>query len=199
MDRGITRLLSVTAIDGLDVGTDDARAEAVGAAIVALAVPLGGDSAFDAALTKVWDVTRPETGRSARTADGAWVAGLQADQLWFLRPDTTAGHDVDDVPDAVAHAAYLTDQSDAWVAVRIEGPRVREALARLCMLDLTDSPFPVGAVTRTLMEHMGVVILREDDANGHARFLLLAPRSYAGSFVHAVETAITNAASRHES
>ena len=63
-------------------------------------------------------------------------------------------------------------------------------LERLCPLDLHESAFPVGAAQRTVMEHMGAVILRE----GTDEFLLLSASSSAASFLHAVKTSIRYAA-----
>ena len=184
------------ALDGFDRSAGGVRARGIDAAILALAVPLGRDDDFARGLKDAYGVERPEAGRAVRTKDGAWIAALAADQLWWLDAEADLAHALPRTPAALADVAYATEQSDAWAALRLEGEAVREVLARLCMLDLHPDAFTVGAVTRTLMEHMGIVILREEDEGAAGRFLLLAPRSFAGSFAHAIETSLNNAAPR---
>ena len=55
-------------------------------------------------------------------------------------------------------------------------------------LDLAPGSFPEGASTRTVMEHLGTLIVRD----GPDSFLLAAARSSAKSFLHAVETSAQN-------
>ena len=88
----------------------------------------------------------------------------------------------------IADTAYLTDQSDSFAIVRIKGARSRDALERICPIDLHLDEFSVGTVTRTLMEHLGVIILREDED----AFMLMSARSSARTFWHAVQTSIQN-------
>ncbi|MBT8415130.1 MAG: hypothetical protein KJO30_12445, partial [Boseongicola sp.] len=51
-------------------------------------------------------------------------------------------------------------------------------------LDLDPDTFPTGSAARTVMEHLGAMIVRVDDT----RFWLMSARSSAMSFLHAVET-----------
>jgi len=117
-------------------------------------------------------------------ADGATLLGLQADQ-WFLRMPA-----IDDpvlaVRAIVGSTVALTDQSDAWVSLAIDGPRATFALERVCRLDLHIDAFPAGRVARTAMEHLAVIVVRESEN----RFLLSSPRSSATSFAHAMETSV---------
>ena len=84
----------------------------------------------------------------------------------------------------------MTLQSDNWVGVRISGTRSRDALERICPLDLHPDVFGIDQVARTVMEHLGVIILREDKDS----FLMLSASSSAKSFLHAIETSIHNVA-----
>ena len=72
--------------------------------------------------------------------------------------------------------------------LRLRGEKAREALERICLLDLDESAFQVGDAARTAMEHLGTVILRE----GSDCFLLMSAGSSAKSFLHAVETSVRN-------
>jgi sarcosine oxidase subunit gamma len=157
-------------------------------AIVSIAIPMGGDLAFAGALSNAYGADRPSPGGSSLSADGRvrflWMA---PDQLFALFEDespsaaATMGEKLDG-------KAYVTLQSDNWVALRLSGKKTRAALERICPLDLHPNAFQEGRVARTAMEHMGAVILRESEDS----FLLLSTSSSATSFLHAVETSLRN-------
>ncbi len=167
---------------------DTTLAEAADLVITSIAVPAGGDAAFASALTAAYGTSRPEPGRSVLSSDGKtrflWTA---RDQLFALFEDAVA-----DAATAVIgklkNTAYGTLQSDSWVALRLAGPKARAALERICPLDLHPNAFPQGHVARTVMEHLGTIVVREGDDS----FLLLSASSSAGSFLHAVKTSIEN-------
>ncbi|MFQ5621774.1 MAG: sarcosine oxidase subunit gamma [Paracoccaceae bacterium] len=155
-------------------------------AIVSLATPLGGEAAVAEALTAAYGCEVPPVGRSALSADGATrLLAMARDQLFVVFP-----HAPPDALSVVAEktggAGYLTDQSDTWFALRLSGPGALGALERICLLDLHESAFPPGSAARTVMEHMGCIVLREMEDT----FLLLSARSSARSFLHAVETSL---------
>lgn len=158
-------------------------------ALVSAAVPLGGESAFAAALTSAYGVTRPETGQSAVTKDGGTrIMGMQPDQVFILFDYSEDTSPAATVSDALGDGAYMADQSDSWAMLRLSGANARLALERICMLDLTDAAFPDGRVARTVMEHLAVIVQRD----GAESFLLMSPRSSAPAFLHAVETSARN-------
>ena len=157
-------------------------AERTDLALVSVAVPLGGEAALAAALKAGWGLTMPEA-RMSSAAGGLRAVRTGPDQLLLMLPLS------DPDPEAAIRAAlngtgYTTDQTDAWSVLEISGPEVFLALERLCPLDTSPESFAVGASARSMMEHMGVLILR----TGQSDFLLLAGGSYAQSFLHAVET-----------
>lgn len=120
----------------------------------------------------------PEPGYS-NDASGSRIIRLAIDQAFILGTF-----------DPVFHGnAVTTDQSDSWAALRLRGPLARAALERICMIDLHPAAFGQDRVARTLMEHLNVIIIctNIDD------YLLLSARSSAVSFLHAVETSLTNA------
>ncbi len=159
-----------------------------GMALVSAAIPNGKDAAFAKALKAAYGVTRAAPGTTARASDGATLlVGLQRDQV-FVMFDRTDDWPERNVAEKLRGSAYVTDQSDGWVMARIHGPRCREALERICRLDLDPEVFAQGAVARTLMEHLNVIILRD----GKDSFLLMSPGSSAASFLHALETSIRN-------
>lgn len=169
---------------------DTVLAEVTELTILSIAVPLDGDADFASALTKAFGAGMPAPGESALSSDGRtrflWTA---PDQLFALFEDDspdTAGT----MRKKLEDTAYVTLQSDNWVVLRLSGNKAREALERICPIDLHPSSFPVGRVSRTVMEHMGAIVLSED-ANS---FLLLSASSSALSFLHAVKTSLQNVA-----
>lgn len=153
-------------------------------AIVSVAVPLDGEPALKKALESAFGLAFPRP--TASTEAGEMRAIRSApDQLMLLFRHAT--------PDAeplvqrkLGGKGYTTDLTDVWVALEISGPNTAAALERVCLLDTAE--MPRGAAARTVVEHMGAMIVRLD-ADG---FLLLAARSSARSFLHAIETSYRN-------
>lgn len=83
---------------------------------------------------------------------------------------------------------YPTDQSDAWVVVRLVGENVADVLARTISVNMSADVFKVSNFARTGMEYMASIILRisEDE------YWLLSASSSALSFIHAIEQSISN-------
>jgi methylglutamate dehydrogenase subunit D len=155
-------------------------------AVVSIATPMGGRDALANLVESAFGLALPGVGSSSHAGEGnTRLLGLQRDQMFLLFQ-----HGGDDalpvVADKLGEVGYYTDQSDTWAILRMAGPGRRTALERICMLDLSPDAFAVGAVARTTMEHLGVIILR-DDADS---FLLMSARSSARSFLHAIETSI---------
>ncbi len=155
-------------------------------AIVSLAIPLDGEDAFAEALRRAFDLTVPAVGGTATGGETTFLR-LAADQLFALSgaEDPFADRAL---AERLSGTVYTTLQSDNWTALRLSGPLTGAALARLCPLDLSEPTFPVGNAARTVMEHLGVIVMKE----AADRFLLLSASSSAASFLEAVETSIVN-------
>lgn len=149
---------------------------------IALALPANNaQSAMNTVLPCSW----PDTGKSSVNAEaGCHLLGLQSDQVFALLSSEASTQSLPDVGDS----AYVTDQSDSWAALRVSGATSRTALERVCPIDLHQSVFSPGSVTRTSMEHLAVIILCEADD----QYLLLSPTSSADSFLHAIEISLHN-------
>lgn len=154
--------------------------------IVSIAAPNGGMETLSKAVTSALSLELPATGESS-SAGSLRLLGLQPDQ-WFLITDGQTLSPVYEVEQKLNGAAHLTDQSDSWVTVQLEGPQVRAALERICPIDLHKDVFSIGSVTRTSMEHLGVIIYRTAEDS----FVLLSARSSAESFKHALTVSIDN-------
>jgi len=159
-----------------------------GLAIVSVALPLGGETAALAAIAQAFGTDLPAPGASALSADGRERLLRLGPDLAFVvfehtAPDAGAG-----IAARLGSAVYTTDQTDVWVGLELSGRGARAALERICPIDLHPEAFAVGAVARTVMEHLGTIVLRE----GADSFVLLSAGSSAASFLHAVETSIHN-------
>jgi sarcosine oxidase subunit gamma len=77
----------------------------------------------------------------------------------------------------LAEAAYIFDQSDGRVVLRLSGPNVRRILAKGVAIDLHPSAFAIGTSSNVLCGHVGVTLAR----TGENEFELIVMRSFAES------------------
>ena len=157
-------------------------------ALVSIAIPQGDADKLQKAMAAAYGTTFPVPGSSTLSADGAArFLGLQPDQC-FAMFEFEGNEAIRAVAGALDDKCYCTDQSDSWAILRLSGTLALTALERICPLDLTPTEFPPGNVARTVMEHLGVILLCEDKN----RYVLMSPRSSALSFLHAIETSLEN-------
>lgn len=95
-------------------------------------------------------------------------------------------------PDGLAPFAALTDQSDGWAALRLDGAGAEAVLARIVPLDLRLAQFAPGHALRAPFNHMSSVVMRRSAYT----FELLVFRSMARTAWHEVEAAMTAIAAR---
>lgn len=166
----------------LDLGPNKVR-ERTDLMIHSYGIPLEGEAAFADALQSAFGLALPD---HRLTTQGTGVRAIRTgpDQVFLLFETEKAR----DSSAALGAHAYMTDQTDGWVTLDIDGRDTLAALERMCMLDLSPERFPLHASARTVMHHVGVLIVRLDDN----RFLLLTPRSSARSFIHALSTSFGN-------
>lgn len=151
-------------------------------AIVSVATPLDGEAVLAQALDAGWGMSIPEPSRSTVSGDYRAVR-TSPDQLLLMFPHEAPNANAV-VQDTLNGAGYTTDQTDNWVVLEISGADVHAALERLSPVDVSPSAFPENANARTVMEHMGAIVIR----TGPDRFQLMSASSSAKSFLHAVET-----------
>jgi sarcosine oxidase subunit gamma len=73
--------------------------------------------------------------------------------------------------------AAVTDLGHARTALRVEGPKVRVLLAKLCTLDFDPAVFPPGTCAQTQFGHVGILLY----CRVHDGFDVFMPRSFAVS------------------
>lgn len=119
---------------------------------------------------------------------GACVAGeatgcfWMAPGQWMIEGQGKAATDFAAEVLAQAPGCSVTEQTDGWVIVDIDGPA--EALERMRerLVNLPAAALAPGKATRTLMHHMTVFILRRSEGT----LTVMGMRSYAGSIWHAL-------------
>lgn len=143
--------------------------------------PLGGqETAVSDALKAQMGAAFPKPNRTTGTAKKRAVFSGRGQAL-VLGPKL----------DPIAGAA-MTDQTDAWACVVLEGEAARDVLARLVPIDLRPDVFKTGHAARTLLMHLNVVLMR----TGADRYGIMAFRSMAKTLVHDLETAMEAVAAR---
>lgn len=150
--------------------------------LTSLAPFKGQEEALSAALKAAHGMEFPAINR-ATGKEGARAVWFGQGQAMLIGP----------APDAALgkHAA-VTDQSDAWALVRLEGEGSEDVLARLVPVDMRRVAFKRGHTARTQLQHMMVSVTR----TGDNAFLILAFRSMAKTLVHDLETAMRGVAGR---
>src|SRR6056297_1802469 len=158
-------------------------------AVVSLALPLGREDEARSAIEAGFGAALPGIGKSAVTSESTRLIRLAPDLAFAVF--THATPDAERVvADRLDGAVYTTDQTDVWVALALSGGNTRRALERICPIDLHPQVFGVDYAARTVMEHLGVLILRTGDDD----YLLLSASSSAKFFLHAIEVSLRNIA-----
>ena len=181
-------LQAISALNGFFLTVEDTTlSEVTPLTIVSIATPKGGRNLLHAQLEKTLGLDLPDTGKISRSGGDSALFGLQDDQCFLVS--------LNDQPDPanllkrdLGDAAYLSDQSDSWVALEINGALSRRALERVCPLDLAEGVFTEQHVARTSMEHLSVII----EHPSSDVFRLYSPRSSAISFRHALTQSLHN-------
>ncbi|MDG1424984.1 MAG: sarcosine oxidase subunit gamma, partial [Paracoccaceae bacterium] len=92
----------------------------------------------------------------------------------------------------LAKTAALVDQTDGFAAITLKGRHSREVLARLVPIDLSPAVFKQGHSARSLLHHIHISITRVPKDG----FLILAPRSMAGTLIKDLKSAMQTVAAR---
>ncbi len=140
-----------------------------------------------AGLTKPASAALKEQIGLGLSAPGRAISNRRARVIWAGQRMWLVAADV-----ALDGLAAVTDQSDAWAILRIEGPGVVDVLARLVPIDLRADHFKGGHTARTMLGHMSVGITRV----GAQAFEVMAMRSMAATLVHELQSAAENVAAR---
>lgn len=150
--------------------------------LAVVSVYKGQDAALAKALKAAHGLKKPGPGEvsEAGAVRAIWFAQGQI-LLMGATPD-----------ESLSQFAAVTDQSDAWAAVRLEGAAVDDVLARLVAVDLRENGLHNPYTWRTHLVHMSVSLSRVAPGT----YLILAFRSMAHTLVHDIKTAMEAVAAR---
>ncbi len=159
-------------------------------AIASVAPLSGAEKSTSAALKKHCGAAFPAAGRVAGGAGGLraiWSGRGQA-LVMAEAPGDLAG----ELAILLKGKAAVTDQSDAWTTLALQGRDVRRVLARLTPLDLRPATFGRGQTARSTLVHMMAVIT----CTAADRFEIMVMRSMTQSAVHDITRAMQGLAAR---
>jgi heterotetrameric sarcosine oxidase gamma subunit len=94
-------------------------------------------------------------------------------------------------PELPWDAAAVTDQTDGWACLTLTGQGAEAVLARLVALDLRVSVFPPGTAARSTLNHLPMVLWRDN-----AGFRMLFYRSMARTAWHELTDAMARVQAR---
>ena len=159
-------------------------------------ITAGGVTLSEMTGSRLTSLTRATKDALKKSHGLAWPGPGQTTQkgearaVWFdpthvmlIGPDPAAALEI---------AGAVTDQSDAWAHVVIEGDGIEDVLARLVAVDLRIEAFGVDQTMRTQIGHVSASLTR----TGDNRIEILAFRSMAASLVHELEVAMKAVAAR---
>jgi sarcosine oxidase subunit gamma len=125
-------------------------------------------------------VELPPPGRLTKGTN-AEIAWAGQGQFFVFQPDGAPG-----LPSL---KAAVTDQSDGWVAMLLEGEHAKAVLARLCPLDLR--ALSEGDAVRSLVGHMNAVMIRRAEG-----VELMVFRSMTQTLVHELDRVMRSVAAQ---
>ena len=177
----MAKLSAISSLNGYDKDIGNIRLREVSnQSLIAMAIPQGGETKFKNSIKNIFGLKMPTPSKSVKNKDTR-ILSTQPDQIFVLTKR------IDDPEKSMAiefdGSAYITDQTDAWVILEISGSSSREALERICLLDLDKEIFQLDSMARTSMEHMSAIIIRKAEDT----FYLMSASSSAKSFLHALE------------
>ena len=186
-------LTATSPLDGHCTIVDGASlVEASPRSIVSLSPFTGNEAVFNTVIDKLFNSAPPSATKAyERTGKNALVLLPSSHNQWFLCFDNEVKDPVYVASDMLGKVASnevaMTNQSDAWVILELTGPLVYLTLERICPIDCSSLAMPIGTTARTMIEHLGTIVLRRpNDVNGNPCFWLMSARSSATSFLHVI-------------
>lgn len=141
-----------------------------------------------AAIETAFGLALPEPSKAV-IGRGDVAAYPIAPETWLITAPANDTGFLSRLSEAAGSAASIVDQSHGKAALRISGPQVRDALDKICRLDLHPRTFPAHACGVTQIAHVAVLIARADDGSATPGYDLIMPSTFAIHVLEAVEMA----------
>jgi len=166
-------------------GSGVVAAERTGLGIARIVARKGQGARLAELFESSFGIEPPHGPRRAGRGDVA-IAGVGR-ETWIATCDGAGNGFAESLRRALGDCASVSDQSDAHAILRLTGPRVRAALAKLTPIDIHPRSFPVNSVAQTLCGYVNVTLWRLEDAvQGDPVFEIWAAGSFAASLHQAI-------------
>lgn len=127
----------------------------------------------------------PDAPRRASRGD-VGIAGIGRG-AWLATRDGAGNAFAQSLRSLLGDCAAVADQSDAYVILRLTGPKVRETLTKVIPIDIHPRSFQVSDIAQTVCGYVGVTLWRlEDTVEGDPAFEIWAGRSLAVNLHQAI-------------
>jgi len=162
--------------------------EVVGMEVISIATSVENKDFLNKQLIEIFNLELPVPGKSHLTSNGlSRLMGLSLDQWLIVSVDQE--YELKSLlENSLSNKSYVTLQTDAWVCIRISGRSALKALERICPVNLDPDLFLKDFIARTMMEHLGSIVICENPNS----YLLMSASSSAKSFLHALEVSLKN-------
>ena len=161
--------------------------EETGLAIIAVTIRNDASRGFKTAFKKLFGEACPDA-KTCLNAGKTMIVPSAIDQFFIIEKADPRALEERLIKAFDKHAT-MTDQTDGWGVLTLAGPKTITTMERVSQVDMDLSVFPVGAVARTVLEHVGGIVVRQKAKRGEEhRFMLLSQRSSAASFLHSITT-----------
>jgi len=162
--------------------------EVVGMEVISIATSVENKDFLNKQLIEIFNLELPVPGKSHLSSNGlSRLMGLSLDQWLIVSVDQK--YELKALlENSLSNKSYVTLQTDAWVCIRISGRSALKALERICPVNLDPDLFLKDFIARTMMEHLGSIVICENPNS----YLLMSASSSAKSFLHALEVSLKN-------
>ena len=180
----VIKLLTKSAADGLTPIklSNTTIVEMLSLNLTSISEYKGNSKKLSEQLKKSHGLAIPRVGR-ATGREGARA-------LWFGQHTLLVGAKPDE---KLTNFGILTDQSDAWVILRMSGGSIEDVLMRLSPVDVRLKVFKSGDVVRTSLMHVNVTLHRV----GTDTIDVYGFRSMAKTLCHELTQALSTVVARH--
>ena len=172
-------------IETVGGGSGVIAAERAGLGIARIVARKGQGARLAELVRSSFGIEPPNGPRRASRGD-VGIAGI-GPQTWLATCDGAGNGFAESLRRALGDAASVSDQSDAYVILRLTGPRVRAALAKLTPIDIHPRTFQVNSVAQTICGYVNITLWRLEDADqGDPVFEIWVAGSLAASLHQAI-------------
>jgi sarcosine oxidase subunit gamma len=128
------------------------------------------------------DAGLPLPGPACAETSAPLSAFWMTPEMWMVEAPQASHSDIAaDLKRVLGDCASITEQTGAWVRLDISAPDLAPLTERMTNLDLASKP--TGFASRTVIDHLGVYLIKHSDS----LITLYGPRASAQSLLHALE------------